>query len=291
MQVVIDEKSGFCFGVEKAIQKAEEVLAEDKSLYCLGQIVHNEREIERLEKLGLIIITHDQYKKLSNCKVLIRAHGEPPETYDYAKKNNITLVEATCPVVLKLQEKIKKANIQPKNNQTQVVIYGKKDHAEVIGLAGQTNYCAILIQDEADLGKVDYKKPIHLFSQTTKSTEGYQKIIDEIKQGVENSGGNMNDITAINSICRQVSNRAEQLQDFCMDHDVILFVSGRNSSNGKALYEICKEKNNKSYFITGEEEVNPDWFFEVSSIGICGATSTPKWLMQNVADKIKSLNL
>ncbi len=291
MEVVIDDKSGFCFGVERAIAIAEEVLAKDNHLYCLGQIVHNRKEIERLEKKGLHIITHTHFYTLKNCKVLIRAHGEPPETYDYARRNNITLIEATCPVVLKLQGRIRKANKQAAKENEQIVIFGKREHAEVIGLAGQTEYCAILIQDETELNNIDYSKPIHLFSQTTRSTGTYKKIMDEIKSKLVKEGRQEQDLKAMNSICGQVSNRAKQLEEFCTGHDVILFVSGKNSSNGKALFEICKTNNARSYFIEDENELKISWLRNVNKVGICGATSTPKWLMQKVADTVKSLNL
>lgn len=297
MKVTIDKNSGYCFGVEFAIQMAEDELETGETLYCLGDIVHNSMEVKRLNDKGLQVIDHEKLATLHDCKVLIRAHGEPPETYETALRNNIELIDASCPVVLKLQNRVKYAfdKIQPSNGQ--IVIYGQKGHAEVIGLAGQTNNKAIIVTDFEDLKQIDFSKPVTFFSQTTKSTEGFYKMKSEIERRVsENNIGKElpNDfLDANDSICRQVSNREPQLQKFSLEHDVIVFVSGKKSSNGKALYAICKSVNPKSYFVENEEEIDLDWFENVETVGICGATSTPMWLMERVQTFIqeKSVSL
>ena len=284
MKVEIDKSSGFCFGVVNAIQIAEESLKKEQQLYCLGDIVHNGEEINRLEKLGLETITREQYFTLKNCSVLIRAHGEPPETYDYANKNNITLIDATCPVVLKLQKRVRKAYDENKSKNGQIVILGKKGHAEVVGLNGQTNNTAIIIQDNEDLDKLDYSKPVTLFSQTTRSIDEFntvaQKIRDESSSEVE--------IKINDTICRQVANRVPKLEKFVSRHHLILFVSGKKSSNGRFLFEVCKQKNPNTYFVSHIDDLQPRWFEGVETVGICGATSTPQWLMENVAEWIYS---
>ena len=287
LDVSIDTNSGYCFGVEFAIQMAEDEMASGESLYCLGDIVHNAMEVERLAKKGLVVIDREQLNSLSDCKVLIRAHGEPPETYALALKNNIELVDASCPVVLKLQNRVKNSfdDVEAKNGQ--IVLYGQQGHAEVIGLTGQTNEKAIVITTEEDLDKVDFSKPISLYSQTTKSTKGFYKMKSLIEERVQKSQGDLSTFDANDSICRQVSNREPQLQKFSKENDVIVFVSGKKSSNGKALYGVCKIENARSYFVENETELEFDWFKAGDKVGICGATSTPMWLMEQVQAYIK----
>lgn len=283
MQVTIDQNSGFCFGVVYAIQMAEDELDNGGTLYCLGDIVHNDVEVKRLASKGLKIINHEDLKNLHDCKVLIRAHGEPPQTYITAMENNIELLDASCPVVLKLQNRVKLS--YDKFPDAQIVIYGIPGHAEVNGLMGQTNQNAIIITSEEDLSKLDYTRPIVFFSQTTKSMEKFyhfKKLIEERAAVVGNF-----QVTANDTICRQVSNREPQLQKFSALHDVVLFVSGKKSSNGKVLYNVCREVNNRSYFISDESEIEDDWLQNVKSVGICGATSTPMWLMEKVADFVR----
>jgi 4-hydroxy-3-methylbut-2-enyl diphosphate reductase len=291
MKITIDSNSGYCFGVEYAIQMAEDELEQSNHLYCLGDIVHNDREVRRLNELGMIVINHDDLLNLHDCKVLIRAHGEPPETYEIALKNNIELIDASCPVVLKLQNRVRNAYQKVKKQEGQVVIYGKKGHAEVIGLTGQTNNDAIIVTEEKDLDQVDFSKPISLFSQTTKSTAGFYKLKETIEERIQSTNDQslMDSFDANDSICRQVSNREPQLRTFAEHHDVILFVSGKKSSNGRALHRVCEKINERSYFIEDETEINPNWFEGVESVGICGATSTPMWLMENVADYVRNL--
>ncbi|MCC9136727.1 4-hydroxy-3-methylbut-2-enyl diphosphate reductase [Pontibacter silvestris] len=292
MNVTIDKNSGYCFGVEFAIQMAEDEMENCKELYCLGDIVHNGMEVKRLYEKGLRIIDRDQLQELRDCKVLIRAHGEPPETYKLALENNIELIDASCPVVLKLQNRVKHAFDSTKNEDGQIVIYGQQGHAEVIGLAGQTRGEAIIVTTEEDLAKIDFRKPVTLFSQTTKSTKGFYHIKALIEERMQqaNQDSTLPAFDANDSICRQVSNREPQLTKFSAEHDVIVFVSGKKSSNGKALYSVCKQHNPNSYFIESEEELEKAWFTNATSVGICGATSTPMWLMQQVADSIKKLN-
>lgn len=288
MEVTIDQNSGYCFGVEFAIQMAEDEM-EDGSLYCLGDIVHNSMEVERLNKKGLQIIDRQELESIRDAKVLIRAHGEPPETYQLALKNNIELIDASCPVVLKLQNRVKVAHDKMNKVDGQIVIYGKPGHAEVIGLTGQTNNKAIVVMEDEDLDKVDFSKPVTLFSQTTKSTKGFYRMRAMMEERAKAAQGTFEelDFTANDSICRQVSNREPQLQNFAADVDVIIFVSGKKSSNGKALYSVCKQQNERSYFVENRDEVNLDWFTSDDKVGICGATSTPMWLMENVADYIE----
>lgn len=288
MEVTIDQNSGYCFGVEFAIQMAEDEL-EDGSLYCLGDIVHNSMEVERLHKKGLQIIDRQQLEGIRDAKVLIRAHGEPPETYQLALENNIELIDASCPVVLKLQNRVKLAYDRMNKSEGQIVIYGKPGHAEVIGLTGQTNNNAIVVMEDEDLDMVDFSKPVTLFSQTTKSTKGFYRIRAMMEERAKAAQGSIKelDFTANDSICRQVSNREPQLENFAIDVDVIIFVSGKKSSNGKALYSVCKQQNERSYFVENRGEVNLDWFTKEDKVGICGATSTPMWLMRNVAEYIE----
>lgn len=289
MKVTIDANSGYCFGVEYAIQMAEDGLLESETLYCLGDIVHNDMEVRRLYDKGLRIITRDELKNLRDCKVLIRAHGEPPETYELAMNNNIELIDASCPVVLKLQNRVKHSYDKMKSQNGQVVIYGQKGHAEVIGLTGQTKEEAIIVTTEEDLNQIDFSRPVTLYSQTTKSTKGFYKIKELIEERILAVKGQIEqpDLDANDSICRQVSNREPQLTKFSQLHDVVIFVSGKKSSNGKALYSVCKNENSRSYFVENEEEVDLSWFKPDDSVGICGATSTPMWLMKNVADFIE----
>lgn len=288
MEVTIDKNSGYCFGVEFAIQMAEDEM-EQGELYCLGDIVHNSMEVQRLNEKGLKIIDREELKNIKNSKVLIRAHGEPPETYQQALKNNIELVDASCPVVLKLQNRVKMAFDKMESIDGQIVIYGKTGHAEVIGLTGQTNNKAIIVMNDEDLEQIDFTKPVTLFSQTTKSTKGFYEIKEKIEQRIKAAKGSFEelDFSANDSICRQVSNREPQLIKFSNEMDVIVFVSGKKSSNGKALYGVCKQENDRSYFVENEGEVNPEWFRENDLVGICGATSTPMWLMEKVADHIR----
>ena len=284
-KVEIDSDSGFCFGVVTAIKKAEEELAETGSLYCLGDIVHNSDEVQRLSGKGLKIITHEELEQLKNVKVLLRAHGEPPSTYQMAKRNNIEIIDATCPVVLRLQQRIKKSFDVDEKQRPQIVIYGKKGHAEVNGLVGQTLGQAIVIENTDELDKVDFSRPIALYSQTTKSLTGFQEIIKEIgcrmHPGVK--------FESFDTICRRVSNRVEKLQRFAENHDLVLFVAGKKSSNGKVLYAHCHEVNPNTRLIANAHEIDPEWIGAATSIGICGATSTPRWLMEEVKWKILSL--
>ena len=282
--IEIDEDSGFCFGVVNAIKKAEEELDEKGGLYCLGDIVHNSDEVERLAKKGLKIIDHDDLSKLTNTKVLLRAHGEPPTTYKVAAVNNVEILDATCPVVLALQKRILKAWTE--NPNAQIVIYGKKGHAEVNGLVGQTQGEAIVIEHEDEIENIDYSKPIYLFSQTTKSIEGFQKLVDEIKSRMDEGV----DFVYYDTICRQVANRMDNIKKFAREHDLVFFVSGKKSSNGKVLFEECKKQNANTYFVSSAEEVDINVLSgKPKSIGICGATSTPKWQMQEVKDKLKNI--
>ena len=291
MKVDIDSNSGFCFGVVNAIQLAEMELTRNETLYCLGDIVHNSAEVERLKGNGLITIDHEQFKTLKDCKVLLRAHGEPPETYETAIKNNIQLIDASCPVVLKLQNNIKLGFDAILKKGGQVVIYGKEGHAEVNGLVGQTNGRAIVISGNNDLHKIDFSKPVNLFSQTTKNIEGFYEIQNEIKKRTAASQGKEAvEFIANDTICRQVSHRQPQLREFVKKHDVIVFVSGEKSSNGKMLYEVCKEVNLNTFFVSDVDELKPDWFKNVDSIGVCGATSTPRWLMEKIAENIEKLS-
>ena len=274
--VEIDEGSGFCFGVTTAIHKAEEELAKGTPLYCLGDIVHNDQECERLKKMGLITINHEEFEQLRNVKVLLRAHGEPPETYQTAAKNQIEIIDATCPVVLRLQKRIKQEFDTPlENKEKQIVIYGKNGHAEVLGLVGQTRGTAIVVEKFDEVTKLDMTKDIRLYSQTTKSLEEFQQIVSYIEEHIAPEAS----FQYFDTICRQVANRMPNIRKFSASHDVILFVCGHKSSNGKILFQECKKINPKTYQVDRPEEINLDWIKDASSIGICGATSTPKWLM------------
>lgn len=281
--IEIDQKSGFCFGVVNAIKKAEEELAKGEILYCLGDIVHNNLEVERLEKLGLRTINHEQFAQLKNVKVLLRAHGEPPKTYETAKQNNIEIIDASCPVVLRLQKKINVKYVSEIENNTQIVIYGKKGHAEVNGLLGQTNDSAIVVEKKEDLDKLDYNRNICLFSQTTKPLDGFQEMIDIIQSRmIGDARFEYND-----TICRQVSNRIPNIKDFATKHDIVFFVAGEKSSNGKVLFAECKKYNENSYFVTTPDDIDLSVIKPNSTIGICGATSTPTWQMEAVENYIQ----
>jgi 4-hydroxy-3-methylbut-2-en-1-yl diphosphate reductase len=289
MIVSIDKNSGYCFGVEFAIQMAEDELG-GEILYCLGDIVHNSMEVQRLRDKGLRIIEKEDLKHLKNCKVLIRAHGEPPETYELALKNNIELIDASCPVVLKLQNRVKHAWDKTEENEGQIVIYGQHGHAEVIGLAGQTGNSAIIVTKEEELDKIDFTKPVTLFSQTTKSTKGFYNLKSKIEEKIKDAGKLEDESFVYNdSICRQVSNREPQLQKFSKEHNVVIFVSGKKSSNGKALFSVCKSENERSYFVENETEIDNSWFKPEDTVGICGATSTPMWLMEQVQTHIQKI--
>jgi len=285
LNIEIDKNSGFCFGVVKAISKAEEELAKGETLYCLGDIVHNGQEVERLTRLGLITIDHEQFEQLHNVKVLLRAHGEPPRTYQIAKENNLTLIDASCPVVLKLQSRIKKAYLTASTDDTQIVIYGKKGHAEVNGLVGQTDETAIVIESEAELTKLDFSKKIFLFSQTTKSLDGFNHLVKTLSDKIINGP----DFEFSDTICRQVANRIPNITTFAKKNDIVIFVSGKKSSNGKVLYEHCKKINSNTYFVTEADEITTLELDLTKKIGICGATSTPRWLMEDVAKKLNEL--
>ena len=281
--IVVDQNSGFCFGVINAIRTAEKYLMEHNTLYCLGDIVHNSEEVQRLSDMGLQIIDYEQFKSLRDTTVLIRAHGEPPETYRIAEENNIRLIDATCPVVLKLQKRILGEH-QNNTSGKQILIYGKKGHAEVVGLLGQTENTGIVISSPEDIDCIDFSRPSILYSQTTQSLENYRKLIEAIRSRYQ-SEGHADWFEHEDTICGKVSSRAKQIADFASSFDVILFVSGEKSSNGLYLYNICKEHNPNSFFLTNVEQLQQIDLSQADSIGICGATSTPMWLMQQVADK------
>jgi 4-hydroxy-3-methylbut-2-enyl diphosphate reductase len=279
MKIEIDKKSGFCFGVTNAIQKAEDELALDKELFCLGDIVHNDAEISRLAGLGLVTISRSRFFSLRDCKVLIRAHGEPPETYEYAEKNNITLIDATCPVVLKLQKRVKTSWKNITRDDGQLVIFGKPGHAETEGINGQTGNRAIIIQTKEELEKVDFSRPVVLYSQTTMPIARFAELAGLIRQ----KKGNNRSVLIHDTICRQVANRGPHLRDFARQFDVVIFVSGRKSSNGAALFQICREANTRAFSVENADNLKTEWFNEAKTAGICGATSTPLWLMEQVA--------
>jgi 4-hydroxy-3-methylbut-2-enyl diphosphate reductase len=289
MQVEIDPYAGFCFGVTRVVNKAEEIIRQYGRLYCLGEIVHNQKEIERLEGIGLQTITNDEFLKLSDCRVLIRAHGEPPETYEHAAKNNIELVDGTCPIVLRLQSRIKKDFTDHNGSGAQIIIFGKKDHAEVRGLAGQTNYQTVIMESEDDLEKIDFSRPVHLYAQTTMSPDKYRHLKERIVLRAENAGLESSSVKCTQSICGQVSGRVPKLKGFCTSHDLILFVSYIQSSNGKLLFAQCKSVNENSWFVSHINEIKPEWFTKVKRVGITGATSTPRWLLEEFETYIAAL--
>ena len=280
MKVEIDEHSGFCFGVVNAIRKAEQEL-EKGALYCIGDIVHNSLEVERLKAMGLQTIEHDDFARLKNCRVLFRAHGEPPVSYQTAHENGIEIIDASCPVVLNLQERIRKSFEQTRKEGGQIVIYGKRGHAEVVGLVGQTNGEALVVEKEDDIKQIDFSRQVILFSQTTKSLEGFQKIADLLKE----RGGDL--VVVHDTICRKVANRIPQLRDFAGRHDVVIFVSGQKSSNGKQLFAVCQEINPRSYFVQSVEDLRPEMIAGAEIVGISGATSTPRWIMEDIQHKIE----
>lgn len=292
MQITIDDNSGFCFGVTTAIETAERELQKG-ALFCLGDIVHNGQEVERLDKLGLETIDYDDLRTLHNVRVLLRAHGEPPSTYHIAKRNNIEIIDASCPVVLHLQKRIRDTyqSLHGKNTGAQIVIFGKKGHAEVIGLEGQTNNTAIVIERIEDLGKLDFTRPIYLFSQTTKSVEEFEQIVEEIKVRM---GGKLlveGVFEYHNTICRNVANRVKRLQDFARSNDIVIFVGGQKSSNAKVLFNNCLEVNPCTIFVSSTADITPEILqqcHQAERVGICGATSTPKWLMENVKQHIQN---
>ncbi len=286
LNLEIDPSSGFCFGVVKAIETVEDELDKNDILYCLGDIVHNNMELDRLKRKGMISIDKEEINEIKSNKIFIRAHGEPPETYQQAKSRGLTIIDATCPVVLKLQSRIKKSweLLKPQNGQ--VIIYGKKGHAEVIGLKGQTNNEAFIIESLDDVFKLDLNKPTHLYAQTTKSIDGFKEInnylLKNIKPGVE--------YKSFDTICRQVANRLPKMAAFAQKHELIIFVGGEKSSNAQMLFNQCKKNNKQSYFVSNKSQINSDWFNALpKSVGICGATSTPHWLMQEVAEEIEKI--
>ena len=291
MKVDVEPGSGFCFGVQNAVMIAEEALRAGETVYCLGEIVHNDIEVSRLTGLGLATITYDEFEKLHDARVLIRAHGEPPSTYAKAAENNIDIIDATCPIVRSMQEKIRKVAEVSREEKGQIVIYGKEGHAEVIGLMGAAGPRGILVTGQGDLHRIDYTKPVFLFSQTTKSKVQYEVVAEIIRLNMEKVSHEhaAANLKVHNTICRQVSGREPRLRDFAMQHDVIIFVSGRQSSNGRMLFEVCLKVNSRSHFISAPEELNRDWFAGASSVGVCGATSTPRWLIQKVADIITGM--
>lgn len=286
MEVEIDKDSGFCFGVVTAIESAERELKNTATLYCLGDIVHNSLEVERLRAMGLQTIDHDELARLNDCKVLLRAHGEPPSTYLMARQNNITIVDATCPVVLRLQRKIHKCYQETRTNHTQLVIYGKKGHAEVNGLVGQTEGTAIVVEKLEDLERLDFSRNISLFSQTTKPFDGFMEIVAAIRSRIKEGVA----FDYYDTICRQVANRLPNIKSFASSHDWVYFVAGRKSSNGRVLFEECRKANPNTLFITEPSEITEPLPQGVKRVGVCGATSTPKWLMEQVAERVKRVN-
>ena len=293
MNIEIDTHSGFCFGVTTAIQKAEEELAASRSLYCLGDIVHNGRECARLRQLGLVTVEHAVLDSLHDTKVLLRAHGEPPQTYQKAAENHIEIIDATCPVVLHLQKRIKAEYDNDVDHQRQIVIYGKNGHAEVVGLVGQTCGTAIVIENLDDAKRIDFTRPVSLYSQTTMSLEGFREIVDYIGHQLQQK---QLDFKYFDTICRQVANRMPNIREFAQRHDVVVFVCGRKSSNGKVLFNECASVNPRTHLVEDSSEIQIEWFYTndqvpatlVNSVGICGATSTPKWLMEQCREAIQS---
>ena len=292
MEIEIDSGSGFCFGVTTAIRKAEEELEKGGILYCLGDIVHNGMECERLKDMGLVTINHADMRELHDVKVLLRAHGEPPETYELARRNNIEIIDATCPVVLQLQKRIKQqynANAhspgQSVKSDAQIVIFGKKGHAEVLGLVGQTDSSAIVIENFDEVKRLDFTRDIYLYSQTTKSLDEYHRIIDYIQSHISPGAT----FKSFDTICRSVANRMPNISQFAARHDLILFVCGRKSSNGKVLYNECLRVNPNTHLVEDAQEIEPSWLDGIQSVGICGATSTPRWLMEQCRDAIQQL--
>lgn len=282
MRIEIDDKSGFCFGVVRAITEAEKALAEGSTVYSLGDIVHNRIEVQRLERLGLQTVTHDEMPRLAGCRLFIRAHGEPPTTYARARELGIDLIDATCPVVARLQTRVVRAHELMRPIGGQVVILGKRGHAEVVGLTGQVDAPTIVIEGPQDLDAIDFARPVYFLSQTTQSIALFERLCDEMRRRAADPA----QVRIEDTICRQVANREEHLEAFARRFDVVIFVCGRKSSNGKVLFEVCRRANAATYNIEEAAELEPQWFAGAASVGICGATSTPKWLMQQVADAV-----
>jgi 4-hydroxy-3-methylbut-2-enyl diphosphate reductase len=291
MFVETDQKSGFCFGVQNAVEIAEKALLKGEKVFSLGPIVHNDKEVERLSSMGLVSIDHETFRTLKDCKVLIRAHGEPPDTYKIAEENNITIIEATCPIVKRLQSKIKDTWLKTREGKGQIVIFGKAGHAEVIGLQGQIEDDAILVSGPDDLIKIDVTRPVYLFSQTTMSVKEFRILTALLRSKMVEKGIADPDKNLIikKTICGQVSNREPHLKIFAKKHDTIIFVSGKESSNGRMLYSVCKKVNSDTHFVSSPEEIDKSWFKGKSSVGICGATSTPKWLIENIRDIVSNI--
>ena len=285
MRVEIDERSGCCFGVVRAISEAEKALGEGGTVYSLGDIVHNRVEVQRLEALGLRTVTHDEMPRLAGCRLFIRAHGEPPTTYAAAQRLGITLIDATCPVVARLQRRVKEAHAAMRAVGGQVVILGKRGHAEVVGLTGQVAEPTIVIEGAEDLAQIDFTRPIHFLSQTTQSIALFERLGAEMKRRAADPA----QVRLDDTICRQVSGREEHLAQFAARFDAVLFVCGRKSSNGKVLFEVCRRANPRTYNIEEAAEIDPAWLAGAASVGICGATSTPRWLMQRVAEAVEAL--
>lgn len=280
MRVEIDENSGFCFGVVNAINKAEEELCKGE-LYCIGDIVHNSLEVERLKKMGLHTIDHEEFSRLRNCRVLFRAHGEPPSSYEIARKNQVEVIDASCPVVLNLQKKIREAYERVKENGGKVVIYGKRGHAEVNGLVAQTEGNALIVENENDVEQINFSRPIILFSQTTKNLDGFKRIVELAKEKAKSM------VEVNDTICRKVANRIPQLREFALKHDVIIFVSGEKSSNGRQLFAVCRATNPRTYFVQGVADLDEKMFEGAETVGISGATSTPRWVMEEIAKRLE----
>ena len=289
MEITIDKNSGFCFGVVHAIETVEKALQNQKQLYCLGDIVHNNEEVLRLKKMGMAVIDKEKMQTLYNQTVLIRAHGEPPSTYQLAIENNLTILDATCPVVLELQKKVRTGFLEMETKNGQIVIFGKKGHAEVIGLTGQTDNKAVVITNLEEIDIIDFSKPLRLYAQTTQSLSTFKSLVELIEQKYSNYGSENPDFIWYDTICRQVSNREYSLRKFAYEHDVIIFVSDEKSSNGLILFQICQSVNKHSYMISSEQDLQKEWFVNSKKVGICGATSTPRWLMNAIAEKVAKM--
>ncbi len=289
VDVRIEEKSGFCFGVTRVIRMAEEILDAGEKLYCLGQIVHNESEVKRLIAKGIIFIEKEDLHRLHHVRVLIRAHGEPPETYRIAEENNIELVDGTCPIVRKLQQKIRQ-NYETREKDSQIIIYGKTDHPEVVGLTGQTENNAIVISDPERLKDLSLAGEVSLYSQTTMDTDGFNRIREQLEERLEQKGKTGFALRVNNTICRHISHRQPGIRKFALENDVVIFVAGKKSSNGRVLFDVCRSVNSRSYLVSGPEELKDEWLANASKAGICGATSTPGWLLEEVAEKVRSMS-
>lgn len=289
MKITIDPYAGFCGGVKVAIKLAEKAANSEGEILSLGDLVHNGKEMGRLARKGVRVVNRTEFINLHNTKLLFRAHGEPPESYEIAKRNNVEIVDGTCGVVRKLQHKVQKSFEEMQDDGGQLVIFGKKDHPEVIGLNGYANNKAIIVSSVNDLDKIDCKKPIRLFAQTTMSVEGFEGIVTEIMERITRAGSNADHFKYFNSICGRVSGRVNKLRQFAAENDVVIFVSGKESSNGKYLFDICKSANDKSYFVSGIDDLDENWFVDVETVAVSGATSTPQWLMEDVQNAIEAL--